>query len=323
MPHADLSICILTHSQPVLLPQCVTACFSEIERAQVSAEIIIIDNASADRYPERLAAASPIIRILRNEQNLGFGEANNRAIRTSSGGLLLLLNDDAILQKGVLDLMIRTLESDPRIAVVGPVLYYPDGSVQDGFMNKRFPHLLGMVSELLLLSPRFAKRRWTRHWLTTWGDPERRAEPDQIAGACLLVRRQALDEVGLFDEGFHYIFEDADLCYRIKKAGWRIVCALDGRVTHFGRATYDHWSTFDQTANYFRSINYFLKKHSSPVTYFLARLTLGCAFLLSILKRFLARTVRRQWELRSLSYSEMKNRARFNFGLLRCLVLGK
>lgn len=110
----DLSVCILTRSQPVLLTQCVAACVSEIERARLTAEIIVIDNASADRYPDSLAASTPLVRVIRNEENLGFAAANNKAIRMSSGRDVLILNDDAILQEGSLKLMIEALDSIPR-----------------------------------------------------------------------------------------------------------------------------------------------------------------------------------------------------------------
>src|SRR5580698_3686893 len=118
----DLSICILTYNQPKLLPECVEACLREITRSRIVAEIIIIDNASADRYPEAAARAFPSTRVLRNERNLGFSEANNHAIQDSTGRLVLVLNDDAILLPNSLRLMTAKLDSDPAIGAVGPKL---------------------------------------------------------------------------------------------------------------------------------------------------------------------------------------------------------
>src|SRR5215831_6261157 len=112
----DVSICILTHSQPVLLPQCVAACLGEIQRTGVAAEIIIVDNATRDAYPSRLVCVSPIVRVIRNEQNLGFSAANNEAIRASRGRYVLILNDDALLGKGSLQLMFDRLDSSPTVA---------------------------------------------------------------------------------------------------------------------------------------------------------------------------------------------------------------
>ena len=145
----DLSICILTHSQPELLRLCVASCFEEIKRAGIAGEVIVIDNASADRYPERLREAYPQVQIIRNEQNLGFSAGNNIGIRASQGRYILILNDDAILQPGSVELMLRKMESDPQIGAVDPRLLNPDGSVQMGFTKKRFPTVLGMLADLL------------------------------------------------------------------------------------------------------------------------------------------------------------------------------
>jgi GT2 family glycosyltransferase len=311
----DLSICILTHSQPALLPQCVAACIGEIGRAQLAAEIIIVDNASDDAYPQRLAYLSPMIRLIRNEQNLGFSAGNNEAIRISSGRCVLILNDDAILQEGSLRLMISVLQSDPRIGVVGPSLLNPDGSLQSLGMNKRLPHLRGLACEVLGVDQTLRRIRWTRDWLTLWDHPKKSAEPEQIAGACLLVRRQALDEVGLFDEGFYYVLEDADLCHRLRKSGWRIICVQSAQVTHYGSATYSQWTTFHQRANYFRSITYFFKKHSSPARCFLARITLGPLLLVGLSKRALLGIMRRR-----LTYEEVIDKTRANLRLLRSVL---
>ncbi|HEV2379629.1 MAG TPA: glycosyltransferase family 2 protein [Terriglobia bacterium] len=314
-PQTDLSVCILTHAQPVLLPQCVVACLSEIQRAQLSAEIIIIDNASADRYPNGLTAVSPMIRIIRTEQNLGFGAGNNRAIRASCGRLVLLINDDAMLQDGSLGLMIRALEADERVGAVGPALVFPDGSLQSPYMNKRLPHLRGMVCEFLELDQWLSRYAWTRRALTLWDDPEKRAEPEQLAGACILVRRHALDRVGLFDEGFYYILEDADLCQRLHQDGWRILCLYGARVTHYGAATFTNWAEAIRIGNYFRSVTYYFKKHSTPAKHLLTRLILSAAIVVSISRKALLGVFRRALHREAHSYTGLgfKVRAKIRF----------
>jgi GT2 family glycosyltransferase len=122
-----LSICILTHSQPELLPMCVAACFAEIARAGITGEVTILDNASVDGSPERVAKLFPTVRIIRNDRNLGFSAANNMGIRRSQGQYVLILNDDAIFQEDSLWRMLRALESNSRIGAVGPKLINRDG----------------------------------------------------------------------------------------------------------------------------------------------------------------------------------------------------
>jgi GT2 family glycosyltransferase len=271
----DLSISILTRNQPDLLPRCVASCIAEIQRAGVSSEIIIVDNASTDAYPQRLAHVSPMIRIIRNEENLGFGIANNKAILVSRGRYVLILNDDAILSEDSLSLMLEALDSSPRVAAVGPKFVNPDGSVQSHFTNARFPHLRDIVCQILMLEPLLERNEWTRNALTVCRDPEQSAEAEHVAGACLLVRREALDAIGLFDEGFYYFFEDLDLCRRLIKAGWAVVYLAAARVVHYGSASFRQLSSSDKGATYFKSLLYYFKKHSSVPKYILVRLTLG------------------------------------------------
>src|SRR5579885_2303062 len=122
----DLSICILTHNQPELLPLCVASCFDEIKREGITGEVIVIYISYAKRYTEKLRETYPQVRIIRNEQNLGFSAGNNIGIRASQGRYMLILNDDAILQPGSLGLMLRRMESNPKIGAVGPKLLNPD-----------------------------------------------------------------------------------------------------------------------------------------------------------------------------------------------------
>jgi len=311
----DLSVCILTHHQPELLPRCVEAAYAEIERAGIKGEVIIIDNASSDGSPRRVAARFPATRIIRNEENMGFGAANNEAIRISRGQYVLVLNDDALLQEGSLGLLVRKLESGSNIGAVGPKVLNFDGSLQTSCMNKRYPHLRGVAVELLLLDGLLRKNELTRQMLTLWDSQSKRAEPDQLVGACVLARREALDAVGLFDEGFYYVLEDADLCYRLKKGGWRVLCAEEAQVIHYGAASMkEEWTESYALAVYLRSLAYFFKKHSSPAKYFLVRMTLG---LVLLLRMFLA-TLRRI--VRGSTYAEVSGRTRAYLRLVRSVV---
>jgi len=276
----DVSICIVTHSQPVILRQCVAACMGEIERAQLTAEIIIIDNASSDGYPQSLAIPSPIIQVIRNNENLGFSAANNKAIRISRGRLVLILNDDALFQEGSLGLLVRELDSSPQNGAVGPKFLNPDGSFQRGFSNRRFPNLRGVLCQTLILEELLEKTGLTRDLLTLTRDPERSGKTDHLAGACLLVRRKALEAVDLFDERFRFWFEDVDLCWRLKAAGWRVIYLADARVTHYGSASFRKRAQPERDAIYFESLRYFCRKHFSPARYQLLRWGVAGALIL-------------------------------------------
>ena len=274
----DLSICILTHHLPDLLPKCVEHSLAEIDRAGLRGEVIIIDNASFDGSPQATAARFPSVKILRNEQNLGFSMANNKGIQVSTGRYVLILNDDAFLEKDSLRLMIEQLESDPRIAAVGPKLLNLDGSLQRGFTHRSFPHLTGVLSQILLLEEFLERRSWTRK-LTMSRDPDLGGDSEHLAGACLLLRRTALDRVGGFDEAFYRWFEDTDLCHRLKDAGWRVVYVPQAHVSHYGTATMSRMTLTEKNMFYFDPLRRYFRRHSSFWYYQLVRLAVAAAVL--------------------------------------------
>jgi N-acetylglucosaminyl-diphospho-decaprenol L-rhamnosyltransferase len=299
----DLSICILTYNQPTLLHECVEACVSEIGRSRVTGEIIVVDNASADRYPKQVADRFPMVHVIRKEQNLGFSAANNEAVRISRGRCVLILNDDALLQDGALGIMLDSLGSDPRIGAVGPNLVNPDGSLQLGFTNRRFPNLRGILCQTLTLEDLLMQNALTRDMLTLGCDPSRSGETDHLAGACLLLRREALEAVGCFDETFRFWFEDVDLCWRLKEAHWGVVYLANARVTHYGSATFKKRAQAERDVIYFRSLMCFWNKHRGYSSFQLMRITVAGALLLrtwaGALRRFsqgnLSARERREW----------------------------
>ena len=280
----DLSVCILTHNQPTLLPECVEACLLEIARSRLAAEIIIIDNASADRYPEAVASSFPSTRVIRNEQNLGFSAANNQAIRASCGRMVLILNDDAILLPNSLQLMMIKFESDLGIAAVGPMLLNLDGSIQRHFTNRRFPHVRGIICSMYSFEERLSKRAFTRRLLTLDRDPAQGGKADHLAGACLLLRRVALDRVGLFDESFHYWFEDVDLCYRLKKADWKLIYVAEARVAHHGSASITRIDERQRREMFLASLRLFYKKNKLRAKTLLLNASLALARCLGRLR---------------------------------------
>lgn len=296
-----LSICILTRHQPDLLPRCVASCLAEIERAGITSEIIVIDNASCDGSPQKVANLSPLLRIVRNEENLGFSKANNIGIRMSRGKYVLILNDDTEFRPGALGLLVRLMDADPHLGAVGPKLINPDGSLQRSNAPKRFPRLRGIVSGLLNLDFILEKFSATRDLLTNRRDPGRGGDVEQIDAACFLARREALDAVGLFDEGFYFFFEDTDLCYRLKNAGWRLLYTPEVQVIHYGAASFKKVLRSQRAAMYFDGLIRYFRKHSSPRRFLLLKLTLAFTLGLRIPMAVLLslspwRGVRQEWK---------------------------
>jgi GT2 family glycosyltransferase len=305
----DLSICVLTHHQPELLPRCLEACFSEIERAGVAGEVILIDNASADGSPQRAAAMFPGLRVIRNEQNLSFSAANNEAIAASRGTSILILNDDALLQENSIALMLDKLKADESIGALAPKLLNVDGSPQWEYDNRRFPRLRHIICEALGLDRLMLKNSVTRRIFTLSRDPNRSGEAEHLAGACLLVRKAVVDRVGAFDEQFPLWFEDTDLCYRIKESGWSLYYLESARVVHYGTATTSRLAFSRRASLYMKSLTRYFKKHSGFITCLLLRLILGLTISLKAVRAAFGHLVRRgsdETEYRDIMSGSMK-----------------
>ena len=286
----DLSVCILTRAQPELLRGCVTSCISEVEKTAISAEIIIIDNASVDRNPQQAVLLSPMVRVVRNEENVGFAAGNNQAIRLSQGDYVLLLNDDAVLHEGSLGRMLEELKRDARVGAVGPRLVNPDGSPQRNFTNRRLPHARAVACEILGLQATMERHAWSRERFTHLRG-EVSGEAEHLAAACLLARREALAAVGLLDEGFGYWFEDCDLCRRLQQAGWMIIYLSEVCVTHYGSASLNKLPGIERSRMYFTSMMLYFRKHRNPARYWATRI--GLALL--VLARGPLAAIHRMW----------------------------
>ncbi len=271
----DLSICILTRNQPDLLPRCVASCLAEIERAGITSEIIVIDNASSDGSPQKVANLSPLISLVRNEENLAFSKANNVGIRISRGRYVLILNDDTEFGRARSASWSGCWMPIPASVPWGQNCSTRMDRRRRDSTQKRFPHLRGIVSELSRFELVLEKIPATRDLLTNRCDEERGGDAEHLTAACLLARREALDAVGLFDEGFYFFFEDVDLCYRLKKAGWHLLYFPEAQVTHYGSASFKKLLRSRQSAISFGALIHFFRKHSSPGRFLLFKLTLA------------------------------------------------
>ena len=201
-------------------------CLEAVHRdtAAGSYEIIVVDNGSTDGTAEFLAAeqAAGRLRTIRNEENLGFSKACNQGIRAAQGGFVLLLNNDTIPLPGWLDALLGEIVTDPRIGAVGACLLYPDG--------ERIQHAgvtIGAGDGRL-----HPYHTWRLQRLADVPAARESRDCQVCTGACLLIRRSVIDQVGVLDEAYINGFEDVDLCFRIGAAGHRIRYCAGSRVIH-------------------------------------------------------------------------------------------
>jgi GT2 family glycosyltransferase len=223
-----LSLSVISYRTPLLLKRCLEAL--EAERPWVGLDVTVVDNASGDGSADMVADQFPWVRIIRNRHNVGFGAAHNQALRHATGRYWVVLNSDAAPRPGALRLLVDFLDANPRVAVAGPRLRYPDGTVQPS--RRRFPTVATLFVESTQIQ-RFLPRNRVlqRYYLADRSDDESQ-DVDWLVGACLCVRAAAAAEVGLFDESFFMYSEELDWCRRFREAGWRVAYVPSAEVVH-------------------------------------------------------------------------------------------
>lgn len=211
-----------------LLRQCLLSL--RVAGQQTSLEVWVVDNGSRDDSATMVQQEFPAVRLLVNRHNPGFAAANNQAIRASSSSYVLLLNPDAELCTDALAAMCRYLDNHPQVAVVGPQLRHDDGSVQSS--RRRAPRLATGFLESTQLQQRLPRTWLTEHYYVADCSDAEEQPVDWLMGACLLVRRAAIDAVGLLDERFHMYSEELEWCLRFRRAGWQVVYLPTAQVVH-------------------------------------------------------------------------------------------
>ena len=214
MTTPTVDVVIVSHASRELLRRCLTALLEHAPRQAM--RTWVVDNGSTDGTLEMVEIDFPSVELIAAGRNLGFAAANNLAIRRGSAPYVLALNPDTRVTAGALDRMLALMESDGSIGIAGCRLELEDGTF-DHAARRSFPTPLGALAHFTRIgrsdraSPRLAQYR---------APSVERGVVDAVNGAFMLMRRAALDEVGLFDEGFWMYMEDLDLCYRFAEAGW-------------------------------------------------------------------------------------------------------
>jgi len=198
-------------------------------------DVTVVDNASNDGSDQLVERQFPWVRLIRNARNVGFGAAHNQVLQTAKGRFWLILNADAAPKNGSLQKLRDYLDANPRVAVAGPKLRYPDGGVQPS--RRRFP-----TRATLFLESTQLQRFWPnnavlrRYYIQDRSDDEPQ-DVDWLVGACLCVRAAAAQDVGLLDERFFMYSEELDWCRRFRAAGWRVRYVPSAEVVHLEGAS--------------------------------------------------------------------------------------
>jgi N-acetylglucosaminyl-diphospho-decaprenol L-rhamnosyltransferase len=260
----DLSIVVLSWNVCDLLRQCLNSVArdhpSSADHPPLTAEIIVVDNASSDGSVEMVRAEFPDVRLIVNPANRGYTGGNNDGISAATGRYVMILNPDTAVLDDALAAMVAYADAHSDVGLVGPQLLNPDGSVQSS--RRRFPTLMTGLFESTWLQPLAPSGVLRRYYVLDQPD-DTIQEVDWLFGACLLVRREVIQQVGALDEGFFMYSEEMDWCRRIRQAGWKIVYLPEAQVIHYGGKSSDQVAV--QRHIYFQTskVRYFRKHHGA------------------------------------------------------------
>lgn len=261
----DLSIVIVNWNTRELLGQCLASIYAHPPTAEF--ETLVVDNASTDGSVEMVRTRFPQVRLMPNRENVGFARANNQAIRVSTGQYVLLLNPDTEVYPDALDCLVRFLVDRPSVGAVGPRVLNPDGTLQlSCYPAPTLSRELWRLFHLDALYP------YGNYAMTGWRQDVARAV-EGLLGACLMLRRSVLDEVGLLDEDYFIYSEEVDLCRRVHAAGWALYWAPEARIIHYGGQSTRQVAT-EMFLHLYKSKIIYFRKHYGPLGAWLYKMIL-------------------------------------------------
>ena len=267
-----ISIIIVNYNTINLLRDCLA---SLMQTEAAICEVIVVDNASADGSLGMVEKEFPGVVLVRNQQNVGFSKANNQGMRLARGKCIFLLNSDTVVRPGAVSAMAEFLNLHEQVGAVTCKLLNADGTIQASISNRPGPVLLffRLLGVSRLISGDRARRllgrtcgfflgKTVRSYLSPYVANNAPVEVQNISGACLMLRREVVEQVGFLDEGFFMYFEDMDYCMRLQNAGWKMYYLPQGEIIHFGGM-----SSGGRMRNYsvhsYRALFHFYRKHFS------------------------------------------------------------
>jgi hypothetical protein len=294
----------------------VQAITTVIQNCSLPLEIIVVDNASTDNTVETVRSTFPDVKFVQNEQNVGFGLANNQGFALATNDLVLLLNTDAFIRLGCIEKLVETIQSDTKVGVVGPRILNEDGTLQPSVHP--FPGPVRAVLEywwLERLFPSGSRLGSYRNWSYAV-----QSDVPWIIGACMLVRKSVIDETAGFSNEFFMYAEETDWQKRISDSGWRIVFTPNAECIHLGGAS-GGIADLKVRSEFFRSQDIYLRKHSGTAGLVFFRMVLIGSLLVRILgwsvKSLIKRSTSNESQERVNLFMWLLRRSTFEWSVLK------
>ena len=259
MNDIDLSVVVVNYN----VKEFVSNLIESVKKAAhtLKIEIIISDNASQDGSPQYIREKYPEVILIANNENLGFGKANNQALAKAKGKYILMINPDTLVQEDTFLKMIKFFEGHPEAGLAGCKILNPDGTLQLA-CRRSFPGPWTSFTKVSGLSSVFPKSSLFARYNLTYLDENKTYEVDAVSGSFMMMRREVYNTIGGFDEQFFMYGEDLDLCYRVQKAGYKVFYVHNTTIIHYkGEST--KRSSIDETKHFYNAQHLFVKKHLS------------------------------------------------------------
>jgi N-acetylglucosaminyl-diphospho-decaprenol L-rhamnosyltransferase len=243
---ADLAVVIVSWNVRKLVLDALRSLFVDLDASGPNAEVYVVDSASQDGTVDAIAAEFPRVKVIASAENLGFGAANNLALRQMDFGeggdksqqpkAVYLLNPDTIPQAGSTRALYDALMADPKCGLVGARLSYGDNSFQHSAFG--FPGLRQFWAEFFPTPGRWREGAFNGRYPRALYDGDQPFEVDYVLGATMMLKREVIEQTGLFDEAFFLYCEEIDWAWRIHEAGWTVKCVPTAHVVHLsGQST--------------------------------------------------------------------------------------
>ena len=273
----DVSIIIASWNTRDILRDCLASIYKETNGFPF--EVIVVDNGSTDGSAQMVKTEFPQALLIANSENRGYAGANNQGMAIAKGRYVLLLNSDTLMRDTTLGKMISFADAHPEAGVMGCRVLNPDGTLQSSCFS--FPCLLNMFLMATYLQKLFPRNRFFGRERMLWFDWSQTCEVDVVVGCFMLVRRDAIEQVGTMDERLFMYCEETDWCYRLKQAGFKILYTPCAEIIHLERGSSKQMQP-EMTLQLRASTLFFFKKHRSRLSYWLACVLVSSFFLLRI-----------------------------------------
>lgn len=225
----ELSIIILNYKTKGLLKQCLKGI--QLQNLKIDHEIIVVDNASKDSSVEMVRESFPEVNLIAASSNRGYAAGMNLGMKEAQGKYYLLMNPDIAVMSQAIESMYHFMTTHPEVALVGPKLINPDGTVQTSC--RQFPSIKAILARRTPLGKLPWFRKVLKDFLMLDWDHESSRAVDWMIGACLMARRQAVDQAGLMDERFFLYMEDVDWSKRFWQAGFKVYYLAEAEMVHY------------------------------------------------------------------------------------------